>query len=310
MNNIVDFSNRKNKKSYHIKEIKAELGDDNANVGKLNVPRCNKKDMPAFFFTCSAIAEIGRGKTYSIGHLLRMYNETNIRDNDGECSLRTIILTPTYDNNAHIYDSIPNFDPDYDLFETPTDDTIYDILEDIEITNEETDNYIKIKELLKRLDRFKQGIKERFTNEEIELLNSVDWEMPEPPRFKKKIVNVLIVDDCISTPIIRQGKAILNQCVIKARHLKLNIIFASQSLKGLPKIIRVNTKVWMFFKFGGHKSVIEMYDEVGSEFESFDQFLEIFNHCTSKPYGFLVVDKTAEKGRRIKCGFDTIIQTN
>jgi hypothetical protein len=76
-----------------------------------------------------------------------------------------------------------------------------------------------------------------------------------------------------------------------------------QSIKAVPKNIRLNCSVFQLAAFK-NKSVIlnDIYEEV-SNVIGIDQFEELYDHATKKPYGSLIIDTTNNK--RFLSNFDS-----
>ena len=70
-----------------------------------------------------------------------------------------------------------------------------------------------------------------------------------------------------------------------------------QSIKAVPKNIRLNCSVFQLASFKNKKVILEdIYEEV-SNVIGIDQFEELYDHATKKPYGSLIIDTTGSEKR-------------
>jgi hypothetical protein len=76
-----------------------------------------------------------------------------------------------------------------------------------------------------------------------------------------------------------------------------------QSIKAVPKNIRLNCSVFQLAAFKNKRTILEdIYEEV-SNVIGIDQFEELYDHATKKPYGSLIIDTT--NGKRFLSNFDS-----
>ena len=68
-----------------------------------------------------------------------------------------------------------------------------------------------------------------------------------------------------------------------------------QSIKAVPKNIRLNCSVFQLAAFKNKKIILsDIYEEV-SNVLNLEQFEELYDYATSKPYGSLIIDTTNGK---------------
>ena len=73
----------------NIKDINIEK----INIKKKNVPQSTNKSLPLLFNTSLYIGSKGTGKSYKLCELLRLYEQSKIKDDDGiEYHMRTILI--------------------------------------------------------------------------------------------------------------------------------------------------------------------------------------------------------------------------
>jgi len=128
---------------------------------------------------------------------------------------------------------------------------------------------------------------------------------PLPPSSKNGYCNFLVIDDMIQTPIFRKGNNAFTNLVLKNRNIcgtksGLNILILTQSLKEIPKTIRINTNVFCIFKFASKKVIIDdLYTEV-SNLCSEEDFESLLDHATKGEHNCLTIDFTQDEENRFK----------
>jgi hypothetical protein len=91
--------------------------------------------------------------------------------------------------------------------------------------------------------------------------------------------------------------------MIKNRHMGINFCLLLQSIRSCPKNIRLNCSVFQLAAFKNKKVILEdIYEEV-SNVIGIDQFEELYDHATAKPYGSLIIDTS--NGKRFLSNFDS-----
>ena len=117
--------------------------------------------------------------------------------------------------------------------------------------------------------------------------------------------HLLIVDDCQGTDMHTMARRdLMNHMTIKHRHIPLTICYLVQSWTGLPRVIRLNATHFLIYKTGNKKQLSQIYDNFAT-FVTEAQFLEVYQHATSQPYGFLYIDTDPkEPHMRFRNGFN------
>jgi hypothetical protein len=263
-------------------------------INKYPVPK--NEYLPKLYFVSLFIGSRGSGKTYSAVQMLKKYEDSF----DKECQ-RIILFSPTISANP-IYTSLKYLD-ESDIHTNYSDDLLVKVIDDIKAENENTENYIKEMKIYKRF----LGNKE-LNHEEIHDLEVKNYEPPKTPRFPRKVINYLILDDLVGGETFKSvGKSALNNIVIKNRHLSINILILTQSLKSIPKIIRTNTSVFFIFKFNSKKILEDLYEELGADLKE-DKFLELYNYATAGDHDSFVVDYTNKKAYKYRKNLSNILQ--
>ena len=108
---------------------------------------------------------------------------------------------------------------------------------------------------------------------------------------KKRDKKVLIIFDDMIADIMRSEKfkAIVKELFIRCRKLNISIVFITESYFRTPKDTRLNSTHYILMKMGNKKELKSIAEENSGHLD-FKDFLKIYNHCTNKPYSFMMVD--------------------
>lgn len=287
-----------------------EWHDVNLRFKKNKYPIPLNKHLPKQYFVCLAAGSRGSGKTYSICKLLKQYEKAGIMNVEtGElCEQRIILFSPTFSANP-VFTSLKHLDADNDVIEEYSDAKLLQVVEGIKADKRETDKYQKQLMVYRKFMKCKRI--DELTQEDLFILESINYEMPSKPKYPNGVSVFLILDDLIGSSAFKSvGKSALTNLVLKNRHHGVNIIIATQSLKSIPKPIRTNTSLFVIFKFASSKIICEdLYEEV-SNLMTLEKFIEVFDYATSEQHDALVIDFSQDKSNRIKKNFDTILQIN
>jgi hypothetical protein len=287
----------------------AELSKHSLNPKKRSYPQSRCKDLPRDFFVGLFVGSRNTGKTYSAVDLLKLYEHYPIYDAAGlEVDQRVILVSGSYEANAHYWDELKShFDPEVDLHAEYSDVVLAKILEDIKEEKYATDEY----KLQLKVWRKYQRSPGSLTPDDVADLQLMNYRAPKEPTYPNGVVNFLVVDDMVGCDIFRQGRNPFITFLVKNRHFATNVLIMTQSLKAVPKTIRINTSLFVLFKNQNARVVAEdIYEEISSTF-SIDQFLAVFHFATSEQHGSLVLDFTDTKlGCQARRGWrDTIVFT-
>ena len=212
---------------------------------------------------------------------------------------RVFIITPTWGSNKEIF--APLQIQDEDVLE-PSKTALATVIERVEQEKKEHDEYLFKKE---RYMAFRKAMHETSCVDAIPphlMIDALDGGyFDRPPQWKHADDShptycFLIIDDCLSLPIMmRPSSGLVNTC-IKHRHiadgLGLSIAMLVQTycaVGGLPRPIRENCTLLCLWKLKDQNQLKKIHEEIGSDVDvqRFDQF---FEYATSKPFGFLTVD--------------------
>jgi hypothetical protein len=289
-----------------IEEIEIQGFDHKLHNTKLNYPQCNCNKCPKMFFNLLSIASRQSGKTYNIVKLLKHYEENNMMDNEGKKHpLRVILISPTSEANP-IYKSLRSLDEN-DIFESYTDELMDGIINDIKAKRQETDNFKEYEKAFYLLEKTSENELSNLYDKHPEifkLLESYDYAHPKEitqPKYYEYPVNMVILDDMMATGAFSNRQASkLTNAIIKNRHLGICFSILVQSLKSVPKNIRLNCSVFFLGKFANKKMILDdLYEEVSNIIKP-EEFDELYSHATEEKYGSLIIDCTGDGKRFLK----------
>lgn len=282
----------------------------NPKNSKMNYPQCRCGQCPQFYFNLLSVASRGSGKTYNICKLIKHYEDNKLIDNDGKIHpLRTIVISPTLDQNQ-IFKNLKSLD-ESDTHEKFSDELLQGIVDDIKKNKEETEEYNKYIEAYKKVINIKENkLNDYFKkNPDIyDILKVHNFEDPDEipqPKFLISPVNIIVLDDLMATGAFTNKKlSSLTNNLIKNRHNGISFAILAQSVRSIPKNIRLNCNVFFVGKFASKKVVLEdLYEEV-SNILTLEEFEELYDKATEEQYGSLIID-CSHKDKRFLRGLDT-----
>jgi hypothetical protein len=293
-----------------VVETKLEGFNNKLSFDKLNYPQCMCGKCPRFFWNGLHIGARGSGKTYTIVQMIKHYEKNKImKADDGgagtEYKLRTHLISPTIQANE-IYQSLDSLDMDKDAHENYSDKLILDIIDGIKERKQKYEDYLLYKKYYEKLMRTPESKLEKLYDENpdmFELLERYNYQHPSEIEHEKPEVNIVILDDLLgSDAFTRRTKSTLVNAMIKNRHIGVCFALLVQSIRSVPKNIRLNCSVFQLAIFKNKKMILEdIYEEI-SNVIGIDDFEELYDHATAKPYGSLIIDTT--NGKRFLSNFD------
>lgn len=268
------------------------------NIKKKNVPQSTNKSLPSLFNTSLYVGSKGTGKSYKLTQLLKLYEQSKIKDEDGiEYEMRTILICPTASSGANeVYKILNSLDQDNDIHLDYSDELISTILDDIKQKQTEYDEIIKYKKLYDKFNKVKEV--DKLTDEELQLLEERDFTKPD--NIKPK-VTWIIFDDLVGLGVFnKKAKSIISNLTIKHRHLKTNLIFTTQSYRQLPPVIRSNIDIYCIFKSNSYNEILNKIFEDISGVISMNDFIELYEHATEEKNDCLTIINNSMDKRGIR----------
>ena len=288
-----------------IKDFNSKLKNSS-----LNYPQCECGKCPKMFFNFLAVASRQSGKTYTITKLIKHYEDHTIQDNDGNISkIRTFVISPTVDANP-ILKSLKSIDED-DIYDVYTDDNLQDILNKVTAMKEESLEYTKYKSAYLKYMRLKVNEIHKLSDDELHLLTSHNFENYKTlpvPKWGERPISFVLLDDILGSRALTTSKrSVLMNAFIKNRHHSICFFLCVQSMKGIPKEIRLNSSVFFLGRFANKKMVLEdAYEEVSNAL-TMNEFEELYDYAiNSSKYGSLLIDLT--DGKRYLSGLDSMLE--
>ena len=277
---------------------------------ELDYPNCECGKCFKMFFNLLSVASRQSGKTWTICQYVKHLEKNKLKDKDGVVHpLRTILISPTIEANP-IFTSLQSLNEN-DIHTDYSDDLLQSIIDDVKQKREETDAYKEYVEAYKIMEKTPEADLGKLYDKRpdvFKLLEKEDYKTPneiEQPTFYEYPVNMCILDDLMGTASFSNKKSSkLTNAIIKNRHLGIVFCILVQSIKSVPKNIRLNCSVFHLGRFANKKMITEdIYDEVSNVLKP-EQFEEMYDHATQERYGSLIIDCSG-KEKRFMRGLDT-----
>lgn len=289
-----------------IVEKKLEGFNNKLKFDKLNYPQCSCGKCPRFYWNMMNIGSRGSGKTYTICQMIKHYEKHKIMKDGTEYKIRTHLISPTIQANE-IYQSLNSLDMEKDAHDEYNDELLLSIIEDIKAEKKEYEKYLLYKEYYEKFMKTPESKLEKLYDENPEIFQLLEeYEYIHPKDFKHEPpkVSIVILDDLLgSDAFTKKTKSVLVNAMIKNRHMGICFAVLVQSIKAVPKNIRLNCSVFQLASFKNKKVILEdIYDEV-SNVIGLDEFEELYDFATDKPYGSLIIDTT--NGKRFLSNLDS-----
>ena len=238
--------------------------------------------------------------------MIKHYEKHKIMKDGTEYKIRTHLISPTIQANE-IYQSLDSLDMEKDAHDEYNDDLLLSIIEDIKVEKKEYEKYLLYKEYYEKFMKTPESKLEKLYDENPEIFRLLEeYEYIHPKDFKHEPpkVSIVILDDLLgSDAFTKKTKSVLVNAMIKNRHMGICFAVLVQSIKAVPKNIRLNCSVFQLASFKNKKVILEdIYDEV-SNVIGLDEFEELYDFATDKPYGSLIIDTT--NGKRFLSNLDS-----
>jgi len=289
----------------NIQEISINGFNDKINNSKLDYPKSNNKNLFNLFFNYLGVASRGGGKTYNTVKIIKEYEKSIMASKNGIHKIRTILISPTYDANKNLWANLKSLDEN-DIYEEYSESTLKSIIDDIKNIIDDIDIYNKYVEyynIVKETPKKDIPILLNENPEILELLQKYEFasikEVEKYFRYIKKPITFLILDDIMgSSALNRKSENLLKYWLIKNRHIFTSFFILVQSIKAVPKDIRLNCNLIYLGKFSNKRAILEdLYVEVSSVLKE-NEFESLYNKAIgSNEHGALIIDLTGNKKR-------------
>lgn len=281
-----------------VEKVVENIDDKPIIIKKKNVPQSTNKSLPLLFNTQLYIGSKGTGKSYKLTQLLKYYEQSKIKDEDGvEYDMRIILVCPTASSGANeVYKILNSLDQEKDIHLEYTDELLLKILDDVKAKQAEFDKCLQYKKVYKKFSKVKSV--DLLETEELMMLEEHDFMSPSDCYGDiKPVITWLILDDLIGMGAFnKKAKSVLSNLTIKHRHLKMNLIFTTQSFKQIPPVIRTNIDIYCIFKSSSYNEVLNKIFEDISGFVTIEDFIELYEHATDEKNDCLtIINNSMEK---------------
>jgi hypothetical protein len=278
---------------------------DKINNSKLDYPRSDNDNLFNLFFNMMAVASRGGGKTYSAVKIIKEYENSKMISGQGQHKIRTILISPTYEANKNLWANLKSLDEN-DIYENYSEATLKEIIDDIKGIIDEVDIYNKYLYYYDLVDKTaKNEIQVLLkSNPEISfILKKFNYETPVKVkkyfRYTTKPITFLILDDIMgSSALNRKSENLLKYWLIKNRHIFTSFFILVQSMKSVPKDMRLNCNLFYLGKFSNKKAILnDLYEEVSSVLNE-NEFENLYDKAiNNNQHGALIIDLTGSKKR-------------
>jgi len=116
----------------------------------------------------------------------------------------------------------------------------------------------------------------------------------------------LLFDDILSRKKFLNSKMI-TKLVCECRHYAITCIMSTQSYKGLPRVVRLNSRGIILFP-SSLNELIKFAEEQCLPNMSQQQFIKYLQYITSEPYQFCFINNDAPGSEKLRKNFTTIIK--
>lgn len=263
-------------------------------INKRKEPSSKNPNMPPLFFSCLVIGSKNSGKTFALTQLLKLFEQNEIYDiNGNKLEQRIIVFSPTARAETNVvFKNLKNLDDD-DIHIEYSDELLDEILVDIKANVDAVNEY---EDYIKLLYKFEKTSKE-LTDEEYYLLYKNNFEMISE---KRHIITHLIFDDLIGdrNTFKKSRDNGLVKLLLKHRHLYTNIFITTQYVNAIPPIIKNNIDIFCIFKYANLKDILTKFYPIVSGVMLEEQFKELYLHSSQEKWNFLtIINHNALKGR-------------
>ena len=254
-------------------------------IKKTNEPQSKNPNLPPLFFSALIVGSKNSGKTYSITSLLKLYEENDIYDMNGnKLEQRIIVFSPTGKNpNNVVFKNLKNLDED-DIYIDYSDELLKEILDEIEVHNKEAEKY---DEFIKILIKYDDPDVE-LSDLEYRLLYTYNLIKPNP--VLRKITH-FVFDDLIGNKdaFTKKKDGGINHFLLTHRHYYTNVFFTTQYINAISPLIKNNIDIFCLFKYANINDILLKFYPLVSGIMLEPQFKELYLYSTKEKFNFLTI---------------------
>jgi len=90
------------------------------------------------------------------------------------------------------------------------------------------------------------------------------------------------------------------------RHYSCSMLMVSQGYKEIPKTVRTNWSCLLIFEIPNDKEIEVIYEEFPMGLKR-DQWMQVYEYCTTGDHNFMFMNYQKEKRLRIMKNFDEVV---
>jgi hypothetical protein len=160
-------------------------------------------------------------------------------------------------------------------------------------------------DMIKALNLPKDCIKNNFEEEDVKKITDKMEKTVERQGFKNTPSVCMIFDDFLNKPKFMKSDTMVKLATAN-RHMNISYILLSQYYKKLSPVIRTNVAYIAFFP-ASLSEVIKLSEEQCPANTSHKDMVKLVQHATAKPYQFLGINSRCSCDKRLRKGFDKIL---
>tara|TARA_Y100000114_G_C11753502_1_gene325658 strand:+ start:900 stop:1745 length:846 start_codon:yes stop_codon:yes gene_type:complete len=242
-------------------------------------------NLPKTHFNIAVCGKTGSGKTYTTINMIKSYENKNTFN-------KMILICPSTNYDMK-YNNI-NWTDKYEDF---NDDILEEIIEQ---QKQDIEDHKKEKEIIKIYNKFINN--KKLTENEIfrlyeEQYDIYSGELNEPFLTYDTEPYLLILLDDFGGEMKSYNNSFLNKIVCRSRHINTNFIILIQHIYQLPRVVRNQLSHLLLFKTKDKKILKEISKENSNNLTE-DDFIELFEYATEKPYDFFYCDFSNNEYRK------------
>jgi hypothetical protein len=269
-------------------------------------PQCSCGKCFTLFFNALFVAARNSGKTYCMSRIISHYENNTILDENGnKYTPRTIIISPTFEQNR-VFTALKSIDEENDVHSEYSESLLQEIMDDIDAKMELVKEYNTYQKVYNKFMKLKHNEIKKLTDNELELLVKHNFEndMEKPPMY----ITFLLLDDMLGQKAFSSSKrSKLMNYFIKNRHHHTVFMVALQSMKGCPKELRLNSNLFFLGRFANSSMVCDdIYPEISNVIQ-LKNFCNLYEESLKEKYGALMVDMTGDDVRFLQ-NLDAVLE--
>ena len=294
-----------------ITEHQIPLLDNKPKPYKKNrLPTSDNPYLPPVYCSILAVASKNCGKTFGIAKLFHHYEKYPFYDPEDskKIDIKVVWFSPTVQSKSNtILETVKQLDLENDVVDEYSEDKLQEKIDEVQQIKKDIEEYDQYR---KHYTRWMKVGEDRLTMDELELLYKYDFQEPDVAfgnlKYKKPPVVFFVFDDLISDNKAFNTKKNnkLSNFLIKHRHYGINMIFTTQNLKSIPKVVRNNIDVYMIYRCMNKKVIMEgIYDEISGLVKP-EVFEQLYEHCIQEKYNWLTVNnhpRCPDDGHFLRC---------